>query len=171
MQQWKTMPLPCLIIRQWFRDSEPSRAVTSFLPFIIFAARPVLIASDQEGFSVVMNSANTKGRHVVSPLCVWWANRDSNPGPTGYEPVALTNWAIGPHYAVPFYDGLNILPLSFLFVNSFLEKSPIFLSVQKQQTRINRNISDKQRIQCTVADHPRTHYIIKGEKKLWDHQN
>ena len=22
---------------------------------------------------------------------VWWANRDSNPGPTGYEPVALTN--------------------------------------------------------------------------------
>ena len=21
----------------------------------------------------------------------WWANRDSNPGPTGYEPVALTN--------------------------------------------------------------------------------
>ena len=25
-----------------------------------------------------------------SPLC-WWAIRDSNPGPTGYEPVALTN--------------------------------------------------------------------------------
>ena len=23
--------------------------------------------------------------------CVWWAFRDSNPGPTGYEPVALTN--------------------------------------------------------------------------------
>ena len=21
----------------------------------------------------------------------WWASRDSNPGPTGYEPVALTN--------------------------------------------------------------------------------
>ncbi len=21
----------------------------------------------------------------------WWAIRDSNPGPTGYEPVALTN--------------------------------------------------------------------------------
>ena len=26
----------------------------------------------------------------------WWAIRDSNPGPTGYEPVALTNWAKGP---------------------------------------------------------------------------
>ena len=26
---------------------------------------------------------------------LWCANRDSNPGPTGYEPVALTNWAIG----------------------------------------------------------------------------
>ena len=22
---------------------------------------------------------------------LWWAIRDSNPGPTGYEPVALTN--------------------------------------------------------------------------------
>ena len=31
------------------------------------------------------------------PLYKWWTNRDSNPGPTGYEPVALTNWAIGPH--------------------------------------------------------------------------
>ncbi len=24
-------------------------------------------------------------------LFSWWAIRDSNPGPTGYEPVALTN--------------------------------------------------------------------------------
>ena len=24
-------------------------------------------------------------------LKTWWAIRDSNPGPTGYEPVALTN--------------------------------------------------------------------------------
>ncbi len=22
---------------------------------------------------------------------IWWTIRDSNPGPTGYEPVALTN--------------------------------------------------------------------------------
>ena len=27
----------------------------------------------------------------------WWTIRDSNPGPTGYEPVALTNWANGPY--------------------------------------------------------------------------
>ena len=25
-----------------------------------------------------------------------WTLRDLNPGPTGYEPVALTNWAKGP---------------------------------------------------------------------------
>ena len=30
---------------------------------------------------------------------LWWAIRDSNPGPTGYEPVALTNWANGPFVA------------------------------------------------------------------------
>ena len=28
-----------------------------------------------------------------------WTIRDSNPGPTGYEPVALTNWANGPNEA------------------------------------------------------------------------
>ena len=27
----------------------------------------------------------------LSYLGLWWAFRDSNPGPTGYEPVALTN--------------------------------------------------------------------------------
>ena len=27
----------------------------------------------------------------------WWTFRDSNPGPAGYEPDALTNWAKGPH--------------------------------------------------------------------------
>ena len=31
----------------------------------------------------------------------WWTIRDSNPGPTGYEPVALTNWANGPFRAAP----------------------------------------------------------------------
>ena len=33
-------------------------------------------------------------RQVLSQLSytpVWWTFRDSNPGPTGYEPVALTN--------------------------------------------------------------------------------
>ena len=27
----------------------------------------------------------------VRPIHVWWAIGDSNPGPTGYEPGALTN--------------------------------------------------------------------------------
>ena len=30
-------------------------------------------------------------------VIIWWAFRDLNPGPTGYEPVALTNWAKGPY--------------------------------------------------------------------------
>ena len=29
--------------------------------------------------------------YQLSYAPVWWAFRDSNPGPTGYEPVALTN--------------------------------------------------------------------------------
>ena len=31
-----------------------------------------------------------------TPILNWCTIRDSNPGPTGYEPVALTNWANGP---------------------------------------------------------------------------
>ena len=30
-------------------------------------------------------------------VLIWWTFRDSNPGPTGYEPVALTNRAKGPY--------------------------------------------------------------------------
>ena len=32
----------------------------------------------------------------------WWAFRDSNPGPTGYEPVALTNCATSPYLFIFF---------------------------------------------------------------------
>ena len=34
--------------------------------------------------------------HYAPIKFIWWAFRDSNPKPTGYEPVALTNWAKGP---------------------------------------------------------------------------
>ena len=32
-----------------------------------------------------------KKAHPIRMSFFWWAIRDSNPGPTGYEPVALTN--------------------------------------------------------------------------------
>ena len=35
------------------------------------------------------------GNAILSSIN-WWAIRDSNPRPTGYEPDALTNWANGP---------------------------------------------------------------------------
>ncbi len=35
-------------------------------------------------------------RRKVRIYSLWWTIGDSNPGPTGYEPVALTNCANGP---------------------------------------------------------------------------
>ena len=35
--------------------------------------------------------------YQLSYTPIWWAFGDSNPGPTGYEPAALTNWAKGPN--------------------------------------------------------------------------
>ena len=32
-----------------------------------------------------------KQEHLVVLLFFWWAIRDLNPGPIGYEPIALTN--------------------------------------------------------------------------------
>ena len=52
-----------------------------------------------------------------APIFNWWTIRDSNPGPTGYEPVALTNWANGPCFAT-YRIILKIRP----FVKSFLQK-------------------------------------------------
>ena len=43
----------------------------------------------------------------------WCANRDSNPGPTGYEPVALTNWAIG--------AGTGLLPIENVVTRTGIE--------------------------------------------------
>ena len=43
---------------------------------------------------------------------VWWAIGGSNPGPTGYEPVALTNWANGPYRGIPkhgYYTTIGII--------------------------------------------------------------
>ena len=35
----------------------------------------------------------------------WWAIRDLNPGPAGYEPDALTNWANGPRLMTKQWSG------------------------------------------------------------------
>ena len=44
-----------------------------------------------EGVRVVKYSFNNKRTAKKPSFYCWWAIRDSNPGPTGYEPVALTN--------------------------------------------------------------------------------
>ena len=44
--------------------------------------------------SVLYNNTNSETADKVKRVCIilhWWAIGDSNPGPTGYEPVALTN--------------------------------------------------------------------------------
>ncbi len=41
-----------------------------------------------------VTTARIKNRNTLlaeGVFVLWWAIRDSNPGPTGYEPVALTN--------------------------------------------------------------------------------
>ena len=59
-----------------------------YLPAIMFAGR----------YGGAQTRNRTKDTRIFSPplyllsyLGVWWAIRDLNPGPAGYEPDALTN--------------------------------------------------------------------------------
>jgi hypothetical protein len=38
----------------------------------------------------VLGKVNIASASRMPPKSFWWACRDSNPGPTGYEPAALT---------------------------------------------------------------------------------
>ena len=53
------------------------------------------IEPETRGFSVPCSTYWAKWAYVE--LSKWWAFRDLNPGPAGYEPDALTNWAKGPY--------------------------------------------------------------------------
>ena len=48
----------------------------------------------------------------------WCTLKDSNLGPTGYEPVALTNWAKG-----AFLNALRSIQYFWIDVNTFFEKT------------------------------------------------
>ena len=57
------------------------------------------VPGDAETTDKVKNQAPDKNfeKSFVGGLTFsWWALRDLNPGPIGYEPTALTNWAKGP---------------------------------------------------------------------------
>ena len=53
--------------------------------------RPIFCGGDKETRTL----DPLRAKQVLSQLSytpsIWWTIRDSNPGPTGYEPVALTN--------------------------------------------------------------------------------
>ena len=54
--------------------------------------RPLLYQLSYTPISILLCADGQ--RNIARPF--WWAFGDSNPGPSGYEPGALTNWAKGP---------------------------------------------------------------------------
>ena len=75
-----------VILWQGQKESNPRHAVleTAALPAELYPYICKLTAA----------AAPSKGspmRCYRTPSGVWWAFRDLNPGPTGYEPAALTN--------------------------------------------------------------------------------
>ena len=45
--------------------------------------------SPENSYECDHNRLLGKKKHLIDEM--WWASRDSNPGPTGYEPGALTD--------------------------------------------------------------------------------
>ena len=54
--------------------------------------------------SAVTGRRSNQLSHWAIFLILKWTFGDSNPGPTGYEPVALTNWAKGPKWQSRWSD-------------------------------------------------------------------
>ena len=52
--------------------------------------------TEPNGLPYLMNSHSPRKSQAKWKI-QWWTFTDSNRGPTGYEPVALTNWAKGPY--------------------------------------------------------------------------
>ena len=56
---------------------------------------PIKLAT-REGLEPSTSAVTGRRSNQLNHRAIWTFG-DSNPGPTGYEPVALTNWAKGPH--------------------------------------------------------------------------
>ena len=90
---WRSNQLNYRAIWQGQKGSNPRHAVleTAALPAELYPciSKPSFLAANRANiciyirFSFVYFSFFKKSK--------WWAFGDSNPGPTGYEPVALTN--------------------------------------------------------------------------------
>ena len=78
--------------RHLFFTRKPSRVQVFPTPEKTMAGAEGLEPSAR-GFG---DRCSTNWAMPLSNFSKWWAIRDSNPGPTGYEPGALTNWANGP---------------------------------------------------------------------------
>ena len=52
---------------------------------------------------------------IIKKCLLWWTITDSNRGPTGYEPVALTNWANGPNKQDILYHKKTVCQVKYCF--------------------------------------------------------
>ena len=68
-------------------------------------------------------------RYILPRLEDWWAIRDSNPGPTGYEPVALTNWANGPNRRLVHYTLIDCICQEVFKIFLFLSFDIFYLNL------------------------------------------
>ena len=103
----KSRRKPCMffneIVLRTMKSSQARMKSSAFVSDEIKSASPIPTKSDfiakkfhptQVGFlppsaDLVGKSTHRLGRQMCAFF--WWTFRDSNPGPTGYEPVALTN--------------------------------------------------------------------------------
>lgn len=63
-----------------------------------YIIRETISSPQVRTFATFQCSAQNKNRACFNAeLIDWWLRGDSNPRHTGYEPIALTNWATQPY--------------------------------------------------------------------------
>ena len=74
------------------KDSEPKIAPFYQIPhYSVGAISYIFCAQKMRRFGPVYVDQNLRRGTEAPPLKFWWTIKDSNLGPTGYEPGALTN--------------------------------------------------------------------------------